>query len=68
LRADVHWRIVYLMTTTTKYTAIEQAALSLMLQEAVRNKDKEMFATIVEVDESPASEAKVQALLDQFFR
>ena len=53
---------------TTRYTKIETAALDLMLQEAIRNQDKEMYAIITDCDESAEAQAKVQSLLDRFFR
>ena len=56
------------LMNTTRYTKIETAALDLMLQEAIRNQDKEMYAIITDCDESAEAQAKVQSLLDRFFR
>lgn len=48
---------------TTQHTALEQAALEVMLQEAVRNKNAELYRKLVS-----GSEEEVEALLDQWFR
>jgi|GEM_PF-3819661 len=53
---------------TTQLTAIETAALDLMLKEAIRTKNTETFATLTNSDESEAAQSKVQSLLDGFFR
>lgn len=54
--------------TTTQHTAIETAALDAMLQEAIREKNQEMYAILTDCDESPAAQERVQRLLDGFFR
>ena len=55
-------------TAKATYSEIETQALSAMISEAVATKNVALYEAIAHADDSEESNARVQALLDGFFR